>query len=91
MTFQGASNTTAAVAISDAGYGTGPMTWSFTLSNATTLRVSSTARNGTTNVVFTTNITVSATPDAVEFYASNLEANNDKRQPYFNNLQNILS
>jgi len=87
MTFQGASNTTAAVAISDAGYGTGPMTWSFTLSNATTLRVSSTARNGSTNVVFTTNIAVSAIPDAVEFYASNLQADNDRRQPYFNNLQ----
>lgn len=68
------------------GFGTGPMTWSFTLTTATGLLVTSSARDGTTTPVFSTNITVAAAPDAVRFYASNMGAG-DQRQPYFNNLE----
>jgi len=70
--FQSAANGTTNTVISTGG--NGPMTWTFTMSNATTLRVTSTARNGTTNVVFTTNLTVSAAPDAIQFYATNMYA-----------------
>jgi PEP-CTERM motif len=72
---------------SDTGiaYGTGPMTWSFTLQTPTSLLVTSSARNGTSTPVFSTNLTVAGAPDAFRFYASNLEAGNN-RQPYFNNL-----
>jgi hypothetical protein len=66
-------------------YGTGPMTWSFTLTSATNLLVTSSARDGSTDPVFTTNITVGAAPDAFSFYATEIAAGND-RQPYFNNL-----
>lgn len=87
VTFQGTSNSTAANAIT--AFGTGPMTWTFTMSNATTLIVTSSARNGTTNVVFSTNLTVSAAPDGIQFYATNMPDGfgQDNRQPYFNNLQ----
>ena len=65
--------------------GTGPSTWSFTLSTATSLSVTATARNGTPTIAFSTNITIGSAPNAVRFYASELGAG-DNRQPYFNNL-----
>lgn len=64
-------------------YGTNAMTWTFTLSNATTLAVSATARNG--GASFSTNVTVSAAPDSFRFYASQMQGG-DSAQPYFNNL-----
>ena len=66
-------------------FGTGPMTWSFTLQTGTSLLVTSSARDGTTTPVFSTNITIASAPDAVRFYAANRDAG-DQRQPYFNNL-----
>jgi hypothetical protein len=66
-------------------YGTGPMTWSFTLQTATSLLISSSARDGTTTPVFSTNIAITGAPDAVRFYAANMTGG-DQRQPYFNNL-----
>jgi hypothetical protein len=66
-------------------FGTGPMTWSFTLQTGTSLLVTSSARDGTTTPVFSTNITIASAPDAVRFYAANMDAG-DQRQPYFNNL-----
>ncbi len=67
------------------GFGTGPMTWSFTLTTLSNLLVTSSARDGTTTPVFTTNIAVGAAPDAFSFYATAMGAG-DQRQSYFNNL-----
>lgn len=67
-------------------YGTYPMTWSFTMTASNNLLVTSTGRDGTTNIVFTTNITASAPPDAFRWYVSAM-ASGDQRQPYFNNLR----
>jgi hypothetical protein len=66
-------------------YGDGPMTWSFTLTTSSNLLVTSSARNGTTAPVFTTNLTVAAAPNAFSFYATAM-GSGDQRQPYFNNL-----
>lgn len=66
-------------------YGTGPMTWSFTLTTPSNLLVTSSARDGTTTPVFTTNLTVAAAPNAFSFYATAMGAG-DQRQSYFNNL-----
>jgi hypothetical protein len=66
-------------------YGDGPMTWSFTLTTPSNLLVTSSARNGTTTPVFTTNIAVAAAPNAFSFYATAMGAG-DQRQSYFNNL-----
>ena len=66
-------------------FGTGPMTWSFTLQSATSLLVTSSARDGTTTPVYSTNLTIAAAPDAFSFYATAMGAG-DQRQSYFNNL-----
>jgi len=66
-------------------FGTGPMTWSFTLQTATSLLVTSSARDGTTTPVYSTNLTIAAAPDAFSFYATAMGAG-DQRQSYFNNL-----
>ena len=69
-------------------YGTSPMTWKFELINSNTLRVTGTPRNTATNDInFTTNLVVTAAPDAFKFYASGLsDISSDLRQPYFNNF-----
>ncbi len=67
-------------------YGTGPMTWSFTRTTATNLLVTSTGRDGSNNIVFTTNIPITGTPTSFRWYAAGMEGGN-QRQPYFNNLQ----
>jgi hypothetical protein len=68
-------------------YGTAPMTWSFTRTAPNNLLVTSTPRDGSTNIAYSTNITISAAPDAIRWYAANLSASfKDERQPYFNNL-----
>ena len=67
-------------------YGDGPMTWSFTLTTPSNLLVTSSARDGTTTPVFTTNIAVTSAPDAFSFYATAMGAG-DQRQSYFNNLE----
>jgi hypothetical protein len=68
-------------------YGTAPMTWSFTRTAPNNLLVTSTPRDGSTNIAYSTNITISAAPDAIQWYAANLSASfKDERQPYFNNL-----
>jgi len=77
ITFEGANTGIA--------YGDGPMTWSFTLTTASNLLVTSSARDGTTTPVFTTNIAVVAAPNAFSFYATAMGAG-DQRQSYFNNL-----
>jgi hypothetical protein len=66
-------------------FGNGPMTWSFTLQSATSLLVTSSARDGTTTPVYSTNLTIAAAPDAFSFYATAMGAG-DQRQSYFNNL-----
>jgi len=77
ITFEGANT--------GIGSGTGPMTWAFTLTTPGNLLVTSSARDGTTAPVFTTNISVLAAPDAFSFYATAMDGG-DERQPYFNNL-----
>jgi hypothetical protein len=77
ITFEGANT--------GIGFGTGPMTWAFTLTTPSNLLVTSSARDGTTAPVFTTNIPVLAAPDAFSFYATAMGAG-DQRQSYFNNL-----
>ena len=64
-------------------YGTNAMTWTFTLTDASTLAVSATARDG--GASFSTNVAVSGAPDAVRFYASQTQGGSEA-QPYFNNL-----
>jgi hypothetical protein len=77
ITFEGANTGIA--------YGTGPMTWSFTLTTPSNLLVTSSARDGTTTPVFTTNFSVAAAPNAFSFYATAM-GSGDQRQSYFNNL-----
>jgi hypothetical protein len=59
------------------------MTWSFTLTSASTLSVSANDRDGVGT--FTTNLTVAAAPQSFRFYASGMQAG-DQAKPYFNNL-----
>ena len=72
------------------GYGTQAMNWTITRTAANTLEVRATRRDGG---VFTRTVTVSSSaPTRLEFYAANLDgsgaaADNDKRQPYFNELR----
>ncbi len=72
-------------------HGTNAMTWTFTRTGTNTLQVRATGRDGGTNTVFTTNVTIPGSPDAFRWYASQLNnsgtpSENDARQPYFNNL-----
>ena len=73
-------------------HGTNAMTWTFTRTATNSLQVTSTGRDGGTNAVFTTNVTIPGAPDAFRWYASQLDrstnsqAETDARQPYFNNL-----
>ena len=66
-------------------YGTGPMTWKFTLINSNTLRITSSPRDGSTNIAFSTNLPVSGAPKSFRFYATAL-GNGDNGQPYFNDF-----
>lgn len=72
-------------------HGTNPMTWTFTRTATNSLQVTSTGRDGGTNTVFTTNVTIPGSPDAFRWYAAQLDnsgnpSDNDARQPYFNSL-----
>lgn len=81
----GTTNTNLGIA-----YGTGPMTWTFAMTNASTLRVTSTPRDGSTSIAFETNLTVAAAPDSFTWFAgATTNTETDQRQPYFNNLQLI--
>ena len=77
-------------ASSGMGYGTQVMNWTITRTAANTLEVWATRRDGG---VFTRTLTVSSSaPTRLEFYATNLNgsgspSDNDKRQPYFNDLR----
>jgi len=66
-------------------YGTNPMTWSFEMTNASTMLVTATPRaaGGTS---FSQSFAVAGPPDAFRFYASGLDGG-DARQPYFNNFE----
>ncbi len=66
-------------------FGTGPMTWRVRMIDATTLQVTSTGRDGTPPVVYSTNITVSAAPDSFALFTGAMTPA-DERQPYYNNL-----
>jgi autotransporter-associated beta strand protein len=68
------------------GYGSAPMTWTFTRTTETNLEVTSTARNGSSTIAFTSNITLTSAPTGFSFYSTAMGAG-DARQPYFNNLQ----
>ena len=65
-------------------YGTNAMTWSFTYSNATTLSVLASGRDGIGS--FSTNIAVTGGLSAFRFYADGMPAG-DASQSYFNDLQ----
>lgn len=65
------------------GFGTAAMTWSFTLSSATTLAISANDRDGTGT--FSTNLTVAAAPLSFRFYTSQNQASGNA-EPFFNNL-----
>jgi hypothetical protein len=68
-------------------YGTSPMLWTFSRTSATNLLVTATPRTGESTVAFTQNLTISAAPDLIEFYASNMgNSTATQRQPYFNNF-----
>jgi len=66
-----------------ANYGTQVMTLYFEYTNATSLRVYGTGRDGTET--YDNTFAISAAPVGFRFYASELEKG-DERQPYFNNL-----
>ena len=67
------------------GFGTQVMTWSFNYTNATTLSVIGTARNG--GASFTTNVTVGGGVSSFQLYAAQLSNDNGTlRQPYFNDF-----
>ena len=68
------------------GYGSAPMTWTFTRTTETNLEVTSTARDGSSTNAFTSNITLSSAPTGFSFYSTAMGAGNE-RQPYFNNFQ----
>ena len=65
-------------------FGGQAMSWSFTLSDATTLAVSASGRDGVGS--YSTNLTVASAPLSFRFYASDMQAGNEA-QPYFNSLQ----
>jgi hypothetical protein len=72
-------------------YGTGPMTWLIRRSGEDILTVSATARDGSAATVFEQTIPALGAPDAFCWFAGGLDASagpadNDKRQPYFNDL-----
>jgi len=67
-------------------FGTGPMTWTFTMTSSGNLRVTSTARDGTTTPVFTADVVLPSAPTSFRWYVSAMGPG-DQRQPYFNNLQ----
>jgi hypothetical protein len=72
------------------GYGTQPMTWTFTRTTASNLLVTTTDRKGGSAVVYSSNVTISGGPDRFSFYATAMkrtDASDDQRQPYFNNFQ----
>jgi len=72
------------------GFGTQVMTWSITRTASNTLAVRAVGRDGSS---FSRDVTVSAAaPSQIEFFAENLNgsgaaSDNDKRQPYFNDLK----
>ena len=86
----GTSDITIGGTSSGMAHGTAAMNWSITRSAANTLQIRLTRRDGG---VLTRTLTVSASaPTRLEFYATNLNgsgaaADNDKRQPYFNELR----
>lgn len=67
------------------GYGTSPMTWSFTRNTATSLLVSANDRDGVGT--YSTTLTAAGGTGITKFelYASELTAG-DQRQPYFNDM-----
>jgi hypothetical protein len=58
------------------GFGTGPMTWTVTPQSPTSLLLTSTARDGSTTPVFTTNYTTTRLVGGVGFHATNLAEGN---------------
>lgn len=68
-------------------YGTAAMTIGIQYLGDTSIRVFGTGRDGS-EIYDETLVVPSGTPDAVNFYATNLDTG-DERQPYFNNLQVI--
>lgn len=66
------------------GYGAAVMTWSFTLLDASTIRVQANDRDGSGS--YDQNITVAAAPDSFRLYAFQMQPG-DNAQPYFNNFQ----
>ncbi len=83
INFRAANGTTINTGIA---YGTGPMTWVFKLLDATTLRVTATRRDGSSDVVFTQDITVAGSPDALSCYAYQLD-DDIRRRMYFDDLR----
>lgn len=67
-------------------YGTGPMTWTFRLIDENTLRVTATRRDGSSEVIFTRDVTVAGAPDYFVWYAYQLD-DDVKRRLYFNDMR----
>jgi len=65
------------------GYGTTPMTWTFSQLGSNTIRVAANDRDGSGN--FATNVTVDGPADTFRIYASAMQAG-DESQPYFNSF-----
>lgn len=72
----------------DAGIpsGTGPMTWTFTLLDAGTMRVTATGRDGSSEVRFLRDVAISGAPDYFSCYAWQLDAD-IRRRLYFDDLR----
>lgn len=67
-------------------YGDRPMTWTITMSDSSTLRISATGRDGGNQIAFTRDISVPGAPDAVGWYAYQLDPDL-RRRAYFNDLR----
>jgi len=67
------------------GFGTQAMTWSFAMTSSDNLLITSTGRDGSTNIAFSTNIAVASAPDSFRWYVSAMSPG-DQRQQYYNNL-----
>jgi hypothetical protein len=63
-----------------------PMTWKVQLVSSNEILVTSTARDGSAAVVYSTNIVVDAAPDAFALFCGAMTPS-DNRQPYYNNFE----
>jgi len=68
------------------GYGSSPMTWTFSRNTESNIHVSSTSRNGSSQIVFSANIPIPDAPTAFSFYSTAMDSDM-RRNSFFDNFQ----